>query len=106
MSTTINSVIIESVRAIELAASPYFQYLEDNSFGFGDKLKALVKEIPKSPHSENFPLMNPFHVLVIVALYLGFVAVGKRVMQNFEKFSLKTYSLIHNFLMQVMRNLI
>jgi len=50
----------------------------------------------RHPNTLDLPLMNPFHVVLIVLGYFIAVFVGKAVMKNREKFELKTFSLVHN----------
>jgi len=49
-----------------------------------------------SVHAKHFPLMNPFHVLLISVTYLVAIVVGKAIMKNRKRFELKHFSLVHN----------
>jgi len=46
--------------------------------------------------SKDFPLMNPFHVILITLAYIVSIFVGRSIMQNRQRFELKTFSLLHN----------
>jgi len=48
------------------------------------------------PQSRHFPLMNPFHVVLIILGYLLVVFVGKAIMNNRQKMELKLFSMLHN----------
>jgi elongation of very long chain fatty acids protein 4 len=51
----------------------------------------------QNPHSKGFPLMNPFHVVLIVLGYLLSVVIGKLIMSaKKERFEVKGFSLLHN----------
>lgn len=56
-----------------------------------------------NPLSKNMPLMNPFHVLLIVIAYLTAVFVGKFLM-SFKKtpFELRAYTVAHNLFLVVL----
>ena len=57
----------------------------------------LEKLPPMHAYSRDLPLMNPFHVALITVGYVGMVVLGMAFMKSVNvKFSLKTYSLIHN----------
>ncbi|KAG5456382.1 MAG: hypothetical protein BJ554DRAFT_3891 [Olpidium bornovanus] len=49
-----------------------------------------------SPHARRLPLMNPFHVAVIVLAYFAMVFAGKALMAPRAKFQAKAFSLLHN----------
>ncbi|KAG9301898.1 hypothetical protein G9A89_004578 [Geosiphon pyriformis] len=51
----------------------------------------------ESPLSKRLPLMNPFHVTVIMVGYLVMVFGGKRLMENKGKMNVKGLSTLHNF---------
>ncbi|KAF9988419.1 hypothetical protein BGZ65_004731 [Modicella reniformis] len=51
----------------------------------------------ESPLASELPLMNPFHVLLIASGYLVAVFLGIQIMKNFDRFEVKTFSLLHNF---------
>jgi len=46
--------------------------------------------------TKHWPLMNPFHVLLITLAYVISVPVGRAFMKNRDAFSLKGFSLLHN----------
>jgi len=50
----------------------------------------------KHPNSKFLPLMNPFSVVLIVLGYLLSILILKKIMQNRQKFELKTFTMIHN----------
>ncbi|KAI9106084.1 polyunsaturated fatty acid elongation enzyme [Phlyctochytrium arcticum] len=50
----------------------------------------------QSVHAAKLPLMNPFHVLVIVLAYFAMVFGGKLVMSGLGKFEAKKLTLAHN----------
>jgi hypothetical protein len=49
-----------------------------------------------SPFASRLPLMNFFHVIVIMLTYLGLVFGGKAYMENKEKFNMRPVSIFHN----------
>jgi len=49
-----------------------------------------------NPHSKKFPLMNPFHAVLVVIGYLIIVFGGMAVMRNRKQFTLFGFSLLHN----------
>jgi hypothetical protein len=50
----------------------------------------------RSGHAAKLPLMNPYHVVLIMISYLAVIASVRLIMIPFEKFQLKAFSLIHN----------
>ncbi|KAJ3396528.1 hypothetical protein HDU92_002708 [Lobulomyces angularis] len=56
----------------------------------------------QNPFSKRLPLMNPFHVLVLCLAYLVIVFLGIQVMSFFPKFTLKTFSKVHNFFLMTL----
>jgi len=50
-------------------------------------------------HAKTFPLMNPFHVVLVAVGYLVLILVGQLVMKNMKKFEMFYFSLFHNFSM-------
>jgi hypothetical protein len=54
------------------------------------------------PLSKDFPLMNPFHCVLIIILYLISIPVGKMIMKNRDRLNLKWFSAIHNFILIVL----
>ncbi|KAG0229892.1 hypothetical protein BGW42_001293 [Actinomortierella wolfii] len=53
----------------------------------------------ESPLARELPLMNPFHVLLLVLGYFGAIIVGMQIMKHLPRFEVKTFSLFHNFCM-------
>jgi len=49
-----------------------------------------------NPNSKRFPVMNPFHVLLISIGYLVLVYGGMAIMKRREKFQMTWFSLLHN----------
>jgi len=49
-----------------------------------------------NPHSKKFPLMNPFHVLLVAIAYLAIIFIGQAIMKNRKRFELYWFSLFHN----------
>jgi len=47
-------------------------------------------------HTKNWPIMNPFHAVLLSIAYLVIVYGGKQVMKNRKKFELTYFSLLHN----------
>ena len=95
-------IFIKIVGELEAKCTPLLAGLESKIFSGKSLAKTVSEAIPISKHSEALPLMNLFHVLVIISGYLVAVRLGMFIMERRkEKFTLKTYSLIHNFLMQV-----
>ncbi|KAJ3388340.1 hypothetical protein HDU84_009854 [Entophlyctis sp. JEL0112] len=56
----------------------------------------------ENPHTKNLPLMNPIHGLMAIIAYGLVISLGCRIMKNFDKFSLKTYSWWHNLMLTVL----
>jgi len=52
-----------------------------------------------NPHAKTFPLMNPFHAILVAIAYLVIISVGKAVMRNVKKFEMQWFSLLHNLSM-------
>ncbi|KAF9208911.1 hypothetical protein BGZ49_007117 [Haplosporangium sp. Z 27] len=99
-------LFIDFARAVGVRAAPYVDPLE----------AALVSQLEKffptvvhhvrgflvaveSPLARELPLMNPFHVLLITLGYLVTVFLGMQIMKNFNRFEVKTFSLLHNFVL-------
>eukprot|EP01114_Cavostelium_apophysatum_P016712 TRINITY_DN4810_c0_g1_i1.p1 TRINITY_DN4810_c0_g1~~TRINITY_DN4810_c0_g1_i1.p1 ORF type:complete len:273 (-),score=52.48 TRINITY_DN4810_c0_g1_i1:501-1319(-) len=53
-------------------------------------------------HSRNFPLMNPFHVVLVVIFYLVMIAISKAIMRDRKKFELTWFSILHNGAMVIL----
>jgi len=49
-----------------------------------------------NPHSKKFPLMNPFHAVLVIVAYMVIVFGGMAVMRNRKQFTLTGFSLLHN----------
>jgi len=49
-----------------------------------------------NPYTKHWPLMNPFHVILISIGYLALVFGGMQIMKNRKKFDLHYFSLLHN----------
>jgi len=49
-----------------------------------------------NPHSKTFPLMNPFHAVLVTVAYLAIIFAGQLIMANRKKFELQLFSLFHN----------
>jgi len=58
------------------------------------QIDAALKD--QHPLSKGFPLMNPFHVLLISSAYLISIPIGRAIMKNRKPLELKTFSLLHN----------
>ncbi len=54
------------------------------------------------PLSKDFPLMNPFHVLLIIAAYLISLPIGRYIMKDRKRLELKGFSMLHNFFLIVL----
>jgi hypothetical protein len=69
-----------------------------NSFPSVYSIGANFLKTAPSIHASKLPLMNPFHVLVLILTYLAVIFSGKWVMQNVvqQKMQLKTFSNVHN----------
>jgi len=50
----------------------------------------------RHPLTKDFPLMNPFHCLLILLAYVISVPIGKAIMKNRQRMELKTFSMFHN----------
>jgi elongation of very long chain fatty acids protein 4 len=48
------------------------------------------------PLAKDLPLMNPFHVILIIAAYLISLPVGRAIMKNRKRLELKGFSMLHN----------
>ncbi|KAF9142906.1 hypothetical protein BGX21_007213, partial [Mortierella sp. AD011] len=97
-------LFIDFARAFGVHAAPYVDPVE----------AALITQLEKyfpvavhhvrgflvsveSPLAQELPLMNPFHVLLITLGYLITISLGMQIMKNFNRFEVKTFSLLHNF---------
>jgi len=49
-----------------------------------------------NPHSKKFPLMNPFHAVLVSIVYLIIIFAGKSIMRSRKAFEVRLFSLIHN----------
>ncbi|GJJ76580.1 hypothetical protein EMPS_08939 [Entomortierella parvispora] len=97
-------LFIDFARAFGVRAAPYVDPLEDAlAAQMETYFPTLVHHYRgfmvavESPLVAELPLMNPFHVLLIVLAYLITIFVGMQIMKNFERFEVKTFSLFHNF---------
>lgn len=97
-------LFIDFATAFGVRAAPYVDPLEDALTAQMEKFfPALVHHYRafltavESPLAAQLPLMNPFHVVLIVIAYLVTVFVGMQIMKNFNRFEVKTFSLFHNF---------
>jgi hypothetical protein len=63
-----------------------------------DSVAAFDKWLADTQHplSKDLPLMNPFHVVLIILGYFLSVFVGKALMSGVGKFELKGFSKLHN----------
>jgi len=52
--------------------------------------------------SADFPIMNPFHAVVIALAYLGMIFFGNQIMKNFAPFSPKAFQLFHNLVLTIL----
>ncbi|KAF9430178.1 hypothetical protein BGZ76_000936 [Entomortierella beljakovae] len=99
-------LFIDFARAFGVQAAPYVDPLEEALIAQFEKyiptavhhVRAFLTSV-ESPLSHHLPLMNPFHVLLITLGYLITVFVGMQIMKNFERFEVKTFSLLHNFVL-------
>lgn len=60
-----------------------------------NEIKAFLQH-HKSSHAASLPLMNPFHVILIILVYLVVIFFGVIFMKAFNRFNLKLYSILHN----------
>lgn len=103
-SKTPQDLFIDLARAIGIQAAPYVDPLEAAFSAQMEKLfptavhhfRGFLVAI-ESPLAAELPLMNPFHVALIAISYLIVVFVGMQIMKNFDRFEVKTFSLLHNF---------
>ncbi|KAJ3077871.1 hypothetical protein HK102_004907 [Quaeritorhiza haematococci] len=104
LSVPIVDHFIDLVRHAETIATPYILPLEKQVTHY---LRMYFPEQTawattwmannQSPHATRLPLMNPFHVVLLVAAYLAVVFVGKFLMSfRSQRFEIKTFSLFHN----------
>ncbi|KAF9203858.1 hypothetical protein CPC16_004169, partial [Podila verticillata] len=103
-SKTPQDFFIDLARAIGVQAAPYVDPLEAALSAQMEKLfPTAVHHVRgflvavESPLVAELPLMNPFHVALIAIAYLIVVFVGMQIMKNFNRFEVKTFSLLHNF---------
>lgn len=97
-------LFIDLARAIGVQAAPYVDPLEAAFSAQMEKLfptavhhfRGFMVAV-ESPLAAELPLMNPFHVALIAIAYLIVVFVGMQIMKNFNRFEVKTFSLLHNF---------
>ncbi|KAF9908408.1 hypothetical protein EC991_009863 [Linnemannia zychae] len=97
-------LFIDFATAFGVRAAPYVDPLEDALTAVFEKniptvvhhYRAFLTAV-ESPLAAQLPLMNPFHVVLIVLAYLAAVFVGMQIMKNFNRFEVKTFSLFHNF---------
>ena len=95
---------IKLFETIGIIADPYVSPIEAtlksslNSLfpSLTENVSELLDKI-QSPLSKRLPLMNPFHVLLIVIAYLSTIHFGKAFMSNREKLNVKYLSIFHNF---------
>ncbi|KAJ3020207.1 hypothetical protein HKX48_001152 [Thoreauomyces humboldtii] len=96
-------LFIAGARAIGTYTSPYLDPIEAHLVSL---LRHHLPQVSsyaqtwlstsRSVHAQRLPLMDPFHVLIIIALYLVAVFGGKVLMKETEKFNAKGLMLYHN----------
>lgn len=94
---------IAFAQKVGILAAPYLDPVENalirSAYLHFPAQAATVADFLKSvqsPLSQRLPLMNAFHVLVIVLAYFFMVYFGKIIMSTQKKFQAKTFSLMHN----------
>ncbi|KAF9363858.1 hypothetical protein BGX34_003141 [Mortierella sp. NVP85] len=97
---------IDLARSFGVLAAPYVDPLEEAVSAQLEKFfPQAVQQFRgflvavESPLASELPLMNPFHVFLIASAYLVVVFLGMQIMKNFEPFKVKTFSLLHNFIL-------
>ncbi|KAJ3342042.1 hypothetical protein HDU93_003564 [Gonapodya sp. JEL0774] len=102
----ISEVLIQRIAAIENALAPIVDPIET----VAGKILSSVADTERmrkwmaanaSKHTARLPLMNPFHVILIISTYLVIVVAGKRAAANpaIPKLEVKQFALVHNLLM-------
>ncbi|KAJ3131792.1 hypothetical protein HK100_006007 [Physocladia obscura] len=103
-SVPVEDSIIAAVFAMGPVVDPYTKPLEIAlSAGLNatlpmDVFYSWVAKI-ESPHVKHLPLMNPVHALLAVILYSVVIFAGSQIMKGFNKFTLKSYSWLHNLIL-------
>lgn len=81
---------------LETAVNGYLSQLFPSQYEF---LSSWLQSV-QSVHAKKLPLMNLFHVILIIALYLFAVTLGKSFMgRREEKFTVKTFAKLHNLIL-------
>jgi len=52
-----------------------------------------------NPNAKKFPIMNPFHAILITIVYLMIIGFGQVIMKNRKRFEVYYFSLLHNGMM-------
>ncbi|KAF9112887.1 hypothetical protein BGX27_002644 [Mortierella sp. AM989] len=97
---------IDVARTVGVHAAPYVDPLEAALTAQLEKyipdvvhhVRAFLTSV-ESPLARELPLMNPFHVILITLGYLITVFVGMQIMKTFNRFEVKSFSLLHNFVL-------
>ncbi|KAF9024688.1 hypothetical protein BGZ52_010469 [Haplosporangium bisporale] len=104
--TSPQDFFIDFARTVGVHAAPYVDPLENAIVSQLENVAPTAVHHVRdflvtfeSPLARELPLMNPFHVLLIASAYLVAVFLGVQIMKNFERFEIKTFSLIHNFVL-------
>ncbi|KAI9239576.1 MAG: polyunsaturated fatty acid elongation enzyme [Podila humilis] len=104
--TSPQDFFIDFARTVGVHAAPYVDPLENAIVSQLENVAPTAVhhvrgflETVESPLVRELPLMNPFHVLLIASAYLATVFLGVQIMKNFERFEIKTFSLLHNFVL-------
>ncbi|CAG8542308.1 5893_t:CDS:2 [Diversispora eburnea] len=94
---------IDLARTIGVLTDPYISPLENvlkttlnSTFPQVYQNLEEILENNKSPFVDKLPLMNLFHVLIITIGYLSTIYIGKMIMSNRDKVSVKWLSIMHN----------
>ncbi|KAI9220112.1 long chain polyunsaturated fatty acid elongation enzyme [Blastocladiella britannica] len=107
---TITDLILDGFFTLEKQIAPITAPYEA---ALGQLIRANAPEVAakwvtftasiKSPYASQLPLMNPAHMLFLVAAYLTVIGVGRAIMSNVPvKFQVKSYALVHNAVLTFM----
>ncbi|TPX72892.1 very-long-chain 3-oxoacyl-CoA synthase [Spizellomyces sp. 'palustris'] len=103
VSTRVEDTLISIGHALGEVLGPYLDPLEAQLVSSARKHFPSVASAAqswlaqhRSVHAAKLPLMNPFHVLIIVLGYFAMVFGGKTIMARMGKFEAKKLMLAHN----------
>jgi len=97
--TVFSSLEVALVKTTQPVENMVLKYLANNFPGITHATSNFLSEI-RSPYADSLPLMNPFHVAVLVLAYFVVVFGGKFLM-SFRKngFDVKSYAMLNNLVL-------